>query len=47
MADVYYYLKKEFLEDAIKFGIKLSDVYYSEININNTNKKYLLALLRS
>lgn len=45
MADVYYYLKKENFENTLRFGIKLSDAYFSEININGTNKKYLLALL--
>jgi len=45
MADIYYYLQNSKLNDCLKFGIKLSDYFNDEIEINNTNRKYLLGFL--
>lgn len=45
MADVYFYIKKDELNDTLKYGIKLSKKYNGQTVINNINKKYIQGLL--
>lgn len=45
MADVYFYIKKDELNDSLKYGIKLSKNYNGQTVINNINKKYIQGLL--
>lgn len=45
MADVYFYIKKEELNNSLKYGIKLSKNYNGQTIINNINKKYIQGLL--
>lgn len=45
MAIIYYYVKKDNTDSFLKFGIKLSENYSSEININGYIKQCFLGLL--
>src|SRR5690554_3287224 len=45
MAEVYYYVPNAAVGNAVDCGLKLSEWYNGEIEINGNAKKYILTLL--
>jgi len=45
MAEVYYYIPKEEVENAVECGLKLSEYFDKEVVIGNTRQKCISALL--
>jgi len=45
MVEVYYYIPKEEVENAVECGLKLSEYFDKEVVIGNTRQKCISALL--